>query len=732
MLQALKLDPSPRHSAPRDTESAGDSTDSSFAGCLALVAAAPSPSRPHQAPVERPNSPATPSENSGFVLSSEPAAAPQPLPVRDTPTTEGNKAEVAEDLQVLSDSVDKTLQAQPKSAEQPSAGLSFPPIALPTTESTPPASSAPVIPAMPEVASSQPAGTPVLPTRDAAVQPGMPTPPPPTSVTPVPVNSDPTTFEPALTTRPIPLEPALSGNVSPQTHQALASAQRPTPITFATHVQAGNIPTTFEPAEALSPISGEATLSSNVPTQTLASALSPISGGAAPTATAPVQAEQSISSAQAQLALTKATPGVQFHFQFSEGGPREALPSTAKQALTELLSVPRPEMEVPLPADQAFLALLKASATLPGVVAPPSTSTPDSAPASIPPQTPAQVPQLVPVAVNPPAPEAVFAFLTPLTKAPLTVQTPVTVLPATTTASNPPVPEATFVAMIPTRPKMENQPHPLAILQPTGSENLPRTRSTPITRELPWPRLDLPESTPLPKPAVESRQLSRQEAHLLPPATKDATPAAPATSAPPEAFSSPSEAKSSALARESAAMVLKPSLPGETSLAVNASPFPSGVSPLDQIAPVRASGAAQQNLAHSTFTQVDGTIRWLIKNQEKGAELQLNPESLGRVTIKLHIEGGEVHARLWASEATTLPLLQDQKAALEASLRQQGLTLGSFDLQHGHRGNDTPTAMHQGLHDSGAKFAESLTGKQEVPTIASPILDGTRLVEVFA
>jgi hypothetical protein len=44
-----------------------------------------------------------------------------------------------------------------------------------------------------------------------------------------------------------------------------------------------------------------------------------------------------------------------------------------------------------------------------------------------------------------------------------------------------------------------------------------------------------------------------------------------------------------------------------------------------------------------------------------------------------------VHAKVWASEASTVPVLQDHKAMLEASLKQQGLTLGSFDLQHGRK-----------------------------------------------
>jgi flagellar hook-length control protein FliK len=114
-----------------------------------------------------------------------------------------------------------------------------------------------------------------------------------------------------------------------------------------------------------------------------------------------------------------------------------------------------------------------------------------------------------------------------------------------------------------------------------------------------------------------------------------------------------------------------------------------------------ASGSVRVTASASTDTsqaageptlasQVGGTIRWLVKNQDQSAELQLHPESLGRVQVSLKVEGTVVHAKVWASEASTVPVLQDHRASLEASLKSQGLTLGSFDLQHGHRQQQEP------------------------------------------
>jgi flagellar hook-length control protein FliK len=108
---------------------------------------------------------------------------------------------------------------------------------------------------------------------------------------------------------------------------------------------------------------------------------------------------------------------------------------------------------------------------------------------------------------------------------------------------------------------------------------------------------------------------------------------------------------------------------------------------------VTPSTAAQAGLAtpqKSLLDQVDGTIRYLVKNQDQSAELQLHPESLGRVQISLKVEGTVVHAKVWASEASAIPVMQDHRSFLESSLKAQGMSLGSFDLQQGRKQDQTP------------------------------------------
>lgn len=142
--------------------------------------------------------------------------------------------------------------------------------------------------------------------------------------------------------------------------------------------------------------------------------------------------------------------------------------------------------------------------------------------------------------------------------------------------------------------------------------------------------------------------------------------------------------------------------------------------------------ATTQAPPHPVLTQVDGTIRWILRKQEQGADLQLHPESLGKIQIKLTVEGQQVHAQVWASEPSTLPILRENLAFLEVSLQEQGLSLGNFQLHQGDRGQDAAFAQ-QPTHTSG--LAGGITAPeplQEVPlSVPMPLL-GTYRIEVIA
>jgi flagellar hook-length control protein FliK len=139
------------------------------------------------------------------------------------------------------------------------------------------------------------------------------------------------------------------------------------------------------------------------------------------------------------------------------------------------------------------------------------------------------------------------------------------------------------------------------------------------------------------------------------------------------------------------------------------------------------------------MAQLDGSVKWMLRNEQQAAEIQLYPEHLGKVTIRLRVEGNEVHARVWASDASTLPVLREQRAYLESSLKEQGLQLSSFDLQHGKGGQQTNSEGQnrpQGQHfHFGAQVIESWNGaefRQELPNqVAAQAQNGDR-VELYA
>ena len=127
--------------------------------------------------------------------------------------------------------------------------------------------------------------------------------------------------------------------------------------------------------------------------------------------------------------------------------------------------------------------------------------------------------------------------------------------------------------------------------------------------------------------------------------------------------------------------------------------------------------------------QVEGGMRWMLKGGAQEAQLQLHPEALGQVTIHLKVEGGEVHARLWVTEPASVKAVMEGRPHLEQSLKEQGLQLGSFDLQQGHRPfQEAPAAT---------PFRERFTpevipARQEAPAAAIVSILNAHHVELYA
>lgn len=260
------------------------------------------------------------------------------------------------------------------------------------------------------------------------------------------------------------------------------------------------------------------------------------------------------------------------------------------------------------------------------------------------------------------------------------------------------------------------------------------------------------EATPAPKPAPKEAGPAttpgappiQAQATTDTPPTPSAGPhaEAPAVDLGPllERASAPGAAPSTALAEgvpfgvEGAAPKLQPALgtpgvhqpeAGSSLVAMAARATPAAPAPATATAPPPSPAGPPPN---APMAQVEGSLRWMLKGGAQEAKLQLHPESLGQVTIHLKVEGGEVHARLWITEPASVQAVQEGRPHLEQSLREQGLQLGSFDLQQGHRPfQEAPGAP---------AFRESAAGalpiaRQEAPAPAVPSILTPHHVELY-
>jgi flagellar hook-length control protein FliK len=182
-----------------------------------------------------------------------------------------------------------------------------------------------------------------------------------------------------------------------------------------------------------------------------------------------------------------------------------------------------------------------------------------------------------------------------------------------------------------------------------------------------------------------------------------------------------------ALAPESAPMA--PTLPplatdGSALAALNAHARVAETAPV--AAPVPLAAATPPT---APVLQVEGGLRWMLKGGAQEAQLQLHPDSLGQVTIHLRVEGGEVHARLWITEPGSVQAVQEGRPHLEMSLKEQGLQLGSFDLQQGHRPfQEAPTPST--FRDRPA--LEAVSARQEAPAALPVSILNPHHVELYA
>lgn len=73
-------------------------------------------------------------------------------------------------------------------------------------------------------------------------------------------------------------------------------------------------------------------------------------------------------------------------------------------------------------------------------------------------------------------------------------------------------------------------------------------------------------------------------------------------------------------------------------------------------------------------------------NSVKSLEIQLQPEDLGKISVLLHWDNGQVNLQVQASESATAKMLQSHAGDLRQSLESMGVACGRFDMGMGNGG----------------------------------------------
>lgn len=154
---------------------------------------------------------------------------------------------------------------------------------------------------------------------------------------------------------------------------------------------------------------------------------------------------------------------------------------------------------------------------------------------------------------------------------------------------------------------------------------------------------------------------------------------------------------------------------------------------LDGLRPANATGAIPilaRAAAHAPVPfadQIAFNIRQAIDNGETQIRIQLQPQELGRIDVRLEMtEAGKVTAMISAERQDTLDMLMRDSRSLEKALQEAGLDVDSnglaFDLEEG---NEDPESAAQ---DESGDLADSLDDgvvETDVVMPAAAILSGT-------
>ncbi len=170
------------------------------------------------------------------------------------------------------------------------------------------------------------------------------------------------------------------------------------------------------------------------------------------------------------------------------------------------------------------------------------------------------------------------------------------------------------------------------------------------------------------------------------------------------------DASASAGAGAGEAVLPQPAAPAP---AANSANFAAQLQDTDE---TQAPQAPRQIALPSAVEQIKMQIEKGLAQGSSTIKVQLNPDNLGRVDVKLDLQGGSVKATITADRPETLQLLKNDQAGMLHALQDAGLNADSNSLSFSLRGD------HQ------RQFAQSNQQGNQQPSgqgeDVDPLLDG--------
>ena len=106
-----------------------------------------------------------------------------------------------------------------------------------------------------------------------------------------------------------------------------------------------------------------------------------------------------------------------------------------------------------------------------------------------------------------------------------------------------------------------------------------------------------------------------------------------------------------------------------------------------------------------------GLERFVLKGTSK-VQMRLDPPELGTVDIEIEVKDGEVFLSVRAESVEAVSALQSEMESLGESLKEQGLDLSHFELEHsdhnsGDSGEDPASSSAQGNAERSRQQADA-------------------------